>query len=142
MSRFALTAILLAALPIGAIGAETGQLDASPSLFTVMAAINAVGYRADWSSKANHPLREAIQKELAKREIPSLSGLKDFFDKHRKKNDSLELGQYISFALSCSGPPAFDFTQRDVDIPPDVSGMRDLSKLLAAFYKEANIEDL
>ena len=107
-----------------------------------MAAINAVGYRADWASQANHPLRFAIQNELAKHQIASLGPLKDFFDKHRKKNDNLELSQYISFALSCSGPPNFDFQQRDVEIPPEVSGMRDLSRLLAAFYKEANVEDL
>ena len=142
MSRIVITLLLLVLLSPALLPAQTGQLDASPSLFTVMAAINAVGYRADWSSTVNHPLRFAIQKELEKRQIPSLAALKDFFDKHRKKNDGLELSQYISFALSCSGPPAFDFTQRDVEIPPDVSGMRDLSKILAAFYKEANIEDL
>src|SRR5437868_446454 len=141
LSRFVPTIFLLAALPFAA-PAQTGQLDASPSLFTVMAAINAVGYKADVSSPANHPLRDAIQKELAKRDIPSLGALKEFFDKHRKKNDSLELGQYISFALSCTGPPNFDFGQRDVEIPPDVAGMLELSKLLATFYKEANIEDL
>ena len=142
MSRFTVTALMLAALPLAAAPAETGQLDASPSLFTVMAAINAVGYRADWSSQANHPLRFAIQSEIAKSNPPSLVALKDFFDKHRKKNDALEISQYISFALSCSGPPDFDFRQRDVEIPPDVAGMRELSKILAAFYKEAAIESL
>jgi tetratricopeptide (TPR) repeat protein len=132
---------MLAALP-SAGRAETGQLDASPSLFTVMAAINAVGYKAENASTANHPLREAMQKELAKRNIPSLPAIKDFFDKHRKRTDSAELGQYISFALSCSGPPSFEFTQREVEIPPDAAAMRDLSRLMAAFYKEADIEAL
>ena len=141
MSRFALTTLLCAAIPFVA-HADTGQLDASPSLFTVMAAINAVGYKADNASPANHPLREAIQKELAKRTIPSLPAIKDFFDKHRKLTDPAELGQYISFALSCSGPPTFEFTQRDVDIPPDAAAIRDFSRLIAAFYKEANIDDL
>ena len=142
LSRFALTALLLTVFPLAVAGQETGQLDASPSLFTVMAAINAVGYKADLSSPANHGLRDAVQKELAKRDLPSLGPLREFFDKHRKRTDTLELGQYISFALACSGPPSFDFGQRDVEIPPDVAGMRDLSKLLAAFYKEANVEDL
>jgi tetratricopeptide (TPR) repeat protein len=140
--RLVFTALLLAALPLAAAPAETGQLDASPSLFTVMAAINAAGYKADLSSPANHPLREAVQKELAKRNVPTLAALKEFFDKHHRKNDTLELSQYISFALACNGPPNFEFTQRDVDIPPDVSGMRELSRLLAAFYKEADIPDL
>ena len=142
MSRFTLIACLLAASLALTAHADTGQLDASPSLFTVMAAINAVGYKADNASTVNHPLREAIQKELAKRNVPSLAALKDFFDKHRKRTDNAELGQYISFALSCSGPPSFEFTQRDVDIPPDAAALRDLSHLMAAFYKEANVDDL
>src|SRR5664280_1569107 len=107
-----------------------------------MAAINAAGYRADWSSPNNHPIRFSVQTELAKRDIPSLGPLKEFFESHRKKNDGLELSQYISFALSCTGPPGFEFAIRDVEIPPDAMPLRDLSRLLAAFYKEANIEDL
>src|ERR1039457_3989639 len=140
--RHAFTVLLLAAVPALATPAESGQLDASPSLFTVMAAINAAGYRAEWSSPNNHPIRMAVQAELAKRDIPSLGPLKEFFESHRKKNDALELSQYISFALSCNGPPAFEFITRDVEVPPDAMLLRDLSRLLAAFYKEGNIEDL
>ena len=142
MLRPALTVLLLAALPALATPADTGQLDASPSLFTVMAAINAAGYKAEWSSPNNHPIRAAIQTELAKRNIPSLVPLKEFFESHRKRTDAQELSQYISFALSCTGPPSFEFAIRDVEIPPDAIGLRDLSHLLAAFYKEADIADL
>jgi tetratricopeptide (TPR) repeat protein len=142
LSRIALTFLLLAAFAAPALPAETGQLDASPSLFTVMAAINASGYKADLASPNNHPLREAIQKELAKREIPSLAGLKDFFERHRRRTDAQELSQYISFALSSTGPPSFEFAMRDVEVPPDVAGMKELSKLLAAFYKEGNLDNL
>jgi tetratricopeptide (TPR) repeat protein len=134
--------ILAAAMAAHAAPAETGQLDASPSLFTVMAAINAAGYDADLGSPTGHPLRKAIRDELAKRNISSLAGIKDFVERHKRPNDTAELSQYISFALSCSGPPNFDFKQRDVDIPPDVSGMTGLSPLMAAFYKEAGIEEL
>jgi tetratricopeptide (TPR) repeat protein len=142
LSRLLCALVLIASLPAAANAADAGSIDANQSLFTVMAAINAVGYKADASSPNNHPLREAIQKELAKRQIPSLPALKDFFDRHRKRTDTQELSQYVSFALSCTGPPNFDFKLRDVDIPPDVSGMRELTPLLAAFYKEANIPDL
>jgi tetratricopeptide (TPR) repeat protein len=138
--RHAFAICLLAALPVCGRSAETGQLDASPSLFTVMAAINAAGYRADWSSPNNHPVRFEVQKEIAKRNVPSIAALKEFFDAHHKKSDNLELSQYVSFALSCSGPPTFEMNMRDVEIPPDVAPLRDLSRLLTAFYKEANIE--
>ena len=84
---------------------DTGQLDASPTLFTVMAAINAAGYSADLSSPGNHPLRDQVRAELAKRNIPSLAAIKSFFEQHRKRNDTDELGQYISFALAAGSPP-------------------------------------
>jgi tetratricopeptide (TPR) repeat protein len=137
-----LFAILAAATAALGAPAETGQLDASPSVFTVMAAINAAGYDTDLASPNNHPIRKAIRDEIAKRKPPSLEGIRDFVAKHKRSNDTAELSQYISFALSSSGPPNFEFKQRDVDIPPDVSGMTGLSPLLAAFYKEAGIEDL
>ena len=142
MHRYVFSAILAMAVAVSAPGAELGQLDASPTLFTVMAAINAVGYSADLDSPNNHPLREAIRSELAKRNIPSLPAIKEFFDRHRKKNDVLELSQYVSFALTASGPPGFAIRQRDVDVPLDVTVMKELSPLLAAFYREAGIEDL
>jgi tetratricopeptide (TPR) repeat protein len=122
--------------------AQFGQLDASPTLFTVMAAINAAGFDAGMDSPNNHPLRKAIREELAKREIPVLPALKEFFAKHRKRTDAAELGQYISFALCSSGPPSFKFKLREQDLPPDVTGMRDLPPLLASFYKQAQIENL
>ncbi len=142
MNRLVFSAILGAALTLPAAPADLGQLDGSPTLFTVMAAINAAGYSADLSSPNNHPLREAVRAELAKRNIPSLPALKEFFDRHRKRTDSQELSQYISFALTAGGPPNFAIKQREVDIPPDVVPLQALSPLLATFYKEAGVEDL
>lgn len=107
-----------------------------------MAAINAAGYDADLASPHNHPLRMAIRQELAKRNIPSLAAIRDFVAKHKHRDEGADLGQYISFALACSGPPSFAFKQRDVDIPPDASALSGLGPLLAKFYTEANIPDL
>jgi tetratricopeptide (TPR) repeat protein len=142
LNRFVFAAFLAIALSARAVPAETGQLDASPTLFTVMAAINASGYDADLASAHNHPLRNAIRAELAKREIPSIPALKEFFARHHQNTGTAELSQYISFALTCGPPPDFAIKMRDVDLPPDIAGMLDLSPLLAAFYKEADIPDL
>ena len=141
MYRLAFAALLAIAIPVCAATPELGQLDASPTLFTVMAAINAAGYDADLASGNNHPLRNAIRAELAKREIPSLPAIKEFVARHRRR-DEVEISPYISFALTAGPPPNFAITMRDVEIPPDVSSMKEFSYLLAAFYKEANIEDL
>jgi len=142
LNRFVVSAILAVSLFLRAAPAQQqGQLDASPVLFTVMAALNATGYDADLASPNNSPLRKAVRAELAKRTIPSLTRLKEFVVIHRKANPADELGQYISFALCVTDPPNFTF-RAGADIPPDVKEMADLSPLLAAFYKEANIDDL
>jgi tetratricopeptide (TPR) repeat protein len=107
-----------------------------------MAAINAAGYDADAASPNNSPLREAIRKELAARNIPSLKGLKEFYAAHRQSNPTADLSQYISYALSVDGPPAFTLKPKAEETPPDVVPLQGLTPLLAAFYREANIEDL
>ena len=141
MNRYVVSAISAAILFLRVASAQQGQLDASPTLFTVMAAINAAGYDTDVDSPNNSPLRKAVRADLAKRDIPSLPRIKEFVAAHHKSNPAEELGQYISFAL-CIGPaPEFAF-RSDADIPPEVTSFHDFSRLLAAFYKEANIEDL
>jgi len=107
-----------------------------------MAALNAAGYSADLSSPNNHPLRDAIRAEINKQNLTSLGPIKEFFEAHRKHTDAQELGQYVSFALTAGGPPNFAIKIRDVEFPPDVTPLKGLSPLLAAFYKEANIADL
>ncbi len=121
---------------------ERGQLDASPTLFAVMAAINAAGYNADIASPNNSPLRETIRKELAARTIPSLPALQEFYRQHRGNDATADLAQYISFALSVGGPPDFSLKGRTVDAPPDAAALDGFGPLLAKFYREANIEDL
>jgi tetratricopeptide (TPR) repeat protein len=137
-----LPAILAMALTAHAATQERGQLDASPTLFTVMAAMDAGGIGVDPESTANHPLRAAVRAEIAKRAVPSLEELKKYFALHRQKNDTLELSQYVSFGISAGDPPDFEIRKRDIDIPPDVSALSELSTLLAAFYREADIGNL
>jgi hypothetical protein len=67
---------IIGALTANAQNTESGQLDASPTLFTIMAALNAAGYDADLSSSMNSPLRNRVRAELAKEEIPSLAKIK------------------------------------------------------------------
>src|SRR5690242_1448404 len=107
-----------------------------------MAALNAAGYDAELASPNNHPIRNQVREELSKRNIASLPALKAFIAGHHKPNDTRELSQYISYALCIAGPPNFEFNKREIDIPPEVTALRDFSPLLAAFYKEANVADL
>jgi tetratricopeptide (TPR) repeat protein len=117
-----------------------GQLDSSPTLFTVMAAINAAGYDAGLAH--SHPLRLAVREELARRNIPSLKAIRDFVLRHHMSDDEAELSQWISFGVTAGPPPNFEIKLRQVETPPDVVPLLEFSPLLAKFYKEAGIADL
>ncbi len=141
MKKFLWFTLLVAmAAPCGS--AERGQLDCSPSLFTVLAAINAAGYDADLASPNNDPLREQVRQAVEASHAPVLADLKKFVAEHHQDNPAAELGQYISFALSVGDPPDFKFRYRDVELPPDVRKMQGFTPLLIRFYREANISDL
>src|SRR5258705_6276919 len=100
-------------LASGAAAAEPqGQLDGSRTLFSVLAAINAVGYDADLASPANSPLRQIVRREIAAKKPPVLDDLKYFYSKHRRPDPARDLSQYVSFALSVKGPPDFEYKVR------------------------------
>jgi len=142
-SRFLSGCLITIGLVAGpARAAEQGQLDASLSLFTVLAAINAAGYDAELDSPSNSPVRAAVRNELAKRNVPSLGELTRFVRDHRKENPVEELSQYISFGLLVDGPPKFNYRLKQNELPPDVLALAGLEGLLARFYKEADIESL
>jgi tetratricopeptide (TPR) repeat protein len=141
LSRFLLVAALVLAHTAPA-APETGELDASPALFTVLAALNASGFDAELNSPNNHPLRMAVRNQLAQKNLPSIQALRTFFENHRQTTPTAELSQYISYALVVDGPPNFEYRVRAVEIPPDVVPLEGLSTLLARFYAEAGIEQL
>jgi tetratricopeptide (TPR) repeat protein len=118
-----------------------GQLDSNQSIFAVLAAMNAVGYDAEADSPTNHPLRKQLREYIQKLNPDSLSELRRFFRDHKKSNANAELSQYISFAL-CTNAPDFSYRYDPAVLPPDVQPMTELSPLLAAFYKEAHLDDL
>jgi len=119
-----------------------GQLDASPALFSVLAAINAAGYDAELSSTANSPLRQMVRAAMASRKIDSLEDLKHFFDQHKQRDWNAELNQYVSFAMVIDGPPGFHYRVPPNEIPPDAAGLGGLELILPKFYQEAGLEDL
>jgi tetratricopeptide (TPR) repeat protein len=131
---------LLALAALARADEPTGQLDASPTLFTVMAALNMAGYDADLAH--SHPLRQIVRDQLARRDIPSLAKIKDFVIHHHQSNDTAELSQYISLAATVGPAPDFNIKQRQVELPPDVVPIQEFAAMLPAFYKEADIPSL
>jgi tetratricopeptide (TPR) repeat protein len=122
--------------------AEQGQLDSSPALFSVLAAINAVGYDADVDSPSNSPWRAKLRAHLAANPPACLGDLKRFFRDHKQKSGTAELSQYMSFALATEGPPSFQFRFKEYLLPPDVQALEGFQKLMTRFHQEARIDDL
>lgn len=121
--------------------AQPGQLDASPALFSVMAALNAAGYDVDAQSPNNHPLRAAITQHLQSRNLQTVQELREFLER-RKQGGRLDLSRFISFALSVDGPPNFNYKFQAHEMPPDLAVLEGFDRLLTRFYREAEVEKL
>ena len=59
-----------------------------------------------------------------------------------QKNGVQDLSQYISYALSVTGPPDFGWRTRDVEVPPDAMALSGFTPLLIDFYRQANLAEL
>lgn len=119
-----------------------GQLDASPALFSALAAIQAAGYDAEIDSPSNHPLRRALRDHLAKLEVESLPELKAFFAPLRKKDPNAVFSQIVSWSLSVDGPPNFKPLRTDLPMPPDAAALEGFAALLAKFHQQAGLDQL
>jgi predicted negative regulator of RcsB-dependent stress response len=124
-----------------AAAAPQGQLDASQTLFTVLAAINAAGYDADLSLSSNSPLRQTMRNWAAAKAPATVNELRTFFREHRQADSAAELSQYVSFALCAGDPPEFRWRYRVADLPPDVQALEGLQGLLIRFYQDASIAE-
>ena len=144
MKRGVSSLILIAAVYCGAAAGQppSGQLDASPALFSVLAAINAAGFDAEWNSTSNSPLRQMVRDAIASKKIESMDDLKRFFEQHRQRTASAELNQYISYALVIDGPPDFHYRVPQVEIPPDAATLAGFELVLQKFAREVNIDEL
>jgi tetratricopeptide (TPR) repeat protein len=121
---------------------KLAPLDGNPTLFAVMAALNAAGYDTEIDSPTNNPLRKALREHLGKQSLPSLSALRRYVRDHRLPDAGADLGQYISFALLSKGAPDFAPALPNFTLPADVDRLRDFAPLLASFYKEAAVDKL
>jgi tetratricopeptide (TPR) repeat protein len=122
--------------------APQGQLDASPTIFAVMVALNASGFDTDKDSSTNSPLRRQVRDYFAAQHTESLDALRRFIRDHRQKDPGADLGQYVSYALSVGDPPSFESRYDASALPPDVDRLAGLTPLLAAFYRDAHLSDL
>jgi len=117
------------------------QLDASPTLFSVLAAINAAGYDEGISAPSTHPLRAQIRQWVIDRKPASLPELRKFFADHRQREPERELNQYATLALSLGPPPEFAPRFENGALPPEAAPLAGFIPLLKRFHQEAAIDE-
>ncbi|MBL8226882.1 MAG: hypothetical protein JNL98_00330 [Bryobacterales bacterium] len=137
----AAAALTLVLFPSIGPAAETGQLDANPTLFSVIAALNAGGFDADINSCFNHPLRNFVRQQVAAKNPPSAFEIKRFLRDHRLENDAQTMARFVSFALVVEAP-SFKYRVRENDVPPEVAALTGLQELMQKFHQEAGIDEL
>ena len=136
---------LLAATLVVAPGVQaqsTVSIESNQQLFAVMCALHAAGYEMDAAAVGAHPVRLQLRSELARLDGPATQALRQFYREHQAGDAATTLSRYISFAMVVGAPPRFDFTLRREDLPPDVLLLEGFNEVLAAFYREAQIESL
>jgi len=133
---------------------NNNQLDANIQLYTVLAAINAAGFDGSIDSalyqaelKPDSPnvarLRLEVRKALEAKKLPVISELKKIYEQHKPRHsDAEDFSQYVSLALSITGPPDFAWKGRQVDIPPDAVALEEFRSMLPDFYVQAGIDVL
>lgn len=120
---------------------QTGQLDASPSLFSVLAALNAAGYDDGLNSPNTSPLRAQLRQWVEQRKPASLEALRRFVSAHRADSPAAQLSQYVTFALSVDPPPTFKPRFAPNLMPPEAAALEGLSDLMARFHQEAELDE-
>lgn len=111
-------------------------------LFTVMAAINAAGYDDAANRPEAAPMRAAIRKELAAKNITVLPALREFYQRHRLSDPARELSQYVTLALFMGDPPKFEIESSPSNLPPEIADMGEVVPLMAEFFQQADIPAL
>ncbi len=108
--------------------------------------MNSCGYDQDLA--ASEPVRTQVRNEvlaaLRSSEAARLAQTQmcGFYRDHQQPDATRDLSQYISLALYLGAPPAFDFSIREADLPPDASRLIGFVPLLQHFYDSAKLHDI
>ena len=116
------------------------SVESSPQLFAVMCAIQTAGYDAEVSSASLNPVRAKLRPELLAKKGPAVEQLKAFYKEHELSEGGATLSRYVSFGLVVGPAPNFEFTVPHDQLPPDVLALEGFNEVLAAYYREAEIE--
>ncbi|MGH9510208.1 MAG: hypothetical protein ACRD2M_09740, partial [Terriglobales bacterium] len=118
-------------------------LEPNPTLFSVLAVMNACGYNHELV--ASDDVRTAIRNDVAKAVAESEAAaaahrqICQFYRDHQQVDQVRDLSQYISLAMSLGGPPQFSPIVKESDLPPDAGYVLGLVPMLERYYAEVGL---
>ncbi|MBI1750266.1 MAG: tetratricopeptide repeat protein [Acidobacteria bacterium] len=118
------------------------SVDSSRQLFAVMCALHAAGFESNVASASFHPVRARLREVLLRKQGPATDALREFYRNHEVTDPAATLARYVSFALVVGPPPTFKYEFSRDELPPDALALENFNEILAAFDREAGIEEL
>lgn len=118
------------------------EIDRSPALFAVLAALNVAGYNGGLNAPGASPFRRQLRLRLLAQKLPIYTDLRAYYARHHKTNAGENLAQYISLALLLGDPPHFILDRPVNQLPPDAAGVASFVPLLRQFYADAGLAAL
>lgn len=112
------------------------HVEPNEQVFATMRALEAAGFSASENSLAGM----ALEGELSKLQGPAAIALRKFYAGHALADPEETLSRFMAFALVADPPPQFQIRLNPDLIPPDVLTLNGFQEILAAFYREANLE--
>ncbi len=115
--------------------------EANPQLFATMCALVASGFEGEGANDI--PELAQLRTRLRALHGPATEAMRDYYRQHAFGDSSATLSRFLTFALVAG--PAPDFRPSIAgggQLPPDVVALDGFSAVLAAFYREAQIEQV
>ena len=106
----------------------------------MLAAANAAGYNAGLPTSPK--LRQQVREHVEGTNAPVIAELKEWYRAHPEPDKTQDLSRFVSLGLSIKGPPDFEWSTRDVEVPPDALALNDFRQMLPRFYADAKLADL
>ena len=143
--RTLIAALLLAALPCAAQNPTKATLDASETMFSIIAAINVCGY--DQELAASSPIRQQVRADLVKasesaQAATAAEAMCRFYREHKQNDAAHDLAQYVSLALNVGNPPDFTPKWQEADMPDDAAYVLGFVPLLKNYAKAAQLHSI
>jgi hypothetical protein len=112
------------------------HIEPNQQVFATMCALEAAGFSSTEDSLAGM----ALQGELSKLQGPAAVALREFYASHALADPGATLSRFMAFALVADPPPQFQIRLNPDLVPPDVLALNGFQEILAAFYREADLE--